>query len=229
MTMVPGGVREAAWAAGSDAPEKTELRVGFIPLMDCASVVMASVLGFDRKHGIRIIPTRERSWASVRDKLVSGALDASHALYGLVYAVHLGLAANGIDPLHDVQVITVPPPQMAAGLRAGGMDGFCVGEPWGHRAVADGTGVSAVTTEEMWPDHPEKVLGATAEFVAAHPNACRALVTAITEAGRWIDASPANRLSRPEARAMGTGSAATGVIGNGAVHARASTTWEKAA
>ena len=43
MTMVPPGVRSGAWAAGSDAPEKKEVRIGFIPLTDCASVVMASV------------------------------------------------------------------------------------------------------------------------------------------------------------------------------------------
>ena len=44
---VPSGV----WAAGSDAPEKKEVRIGFIPLTDCASVVMASVLKFDEKYG----------------------------------------------------------------------------------------------------------------------------------------------------------------------------------
>ena len=55
MAMVPPGVRSGAWAAGSDAPEKKEVRIGFIPLTDCASVVMASVLGFDKKHGIKII------------------------------------------------------------------------------------------------------------------------------------------------------------------------------
>ena len=58
-----------AWAQGSDAPEKKEVRIGFIPLTDCASVVMASVLKFDEKYGIKIIPTKESSWASVRDKL----------------------------------------------------------------------------------------------------------------------------------------------------------------
>ncbi|MFX7816722.1 ABC transporter substrate-binding protein, partial [Acinetobacter baumannii] len=46
--MLPGG----AWAAGSDKPEKEEVKIGFIPLTDCASVVMASVLGFDKKYGI---------------------------------------------------------------------------------------------------------------------------------------------------------------------------------
>ena len=64
--LISGGV----FAAGSDKPEKEEVKVGFIPLTDCASVVMASVLGFDKKYGIKIIPSKESSWASVRDKLV---------------------------------------------------------------------------------------------------------------------------------------------------------------
>ena len=53
MSLVPDSVRHGAWAAGSDAPEKTELKIGFIPLTDCASVVMASVMEFDKKYGRR--------------------------------------------------------------------------------------------------------------------------------------------------------------------------------
>src|SRR6266508_4880343 len=88
MSLVPPGVRNAAWAAGSDAPEKKEVKVGFIPLTDCASVVIASVMKFDEKYGIKIVPSKEASWAAVRDKLVNGELDAAHVLYGLVYGVH---------------------------------------------------------------------------------------------------------------------------------------------
>ncbi len=251
-----GGV----WAAGSDKPEKEEVRIGFIPLTDCASVVMASVLGFDKKYGIKIIPTKESSWASVRDKLANGELDAAHVLYGLVYGVHLGvsgnqknmavlmtlsnngqaislskqladkgavdgaglaklmqrekreytfaqtfptgthamwlyywMAANGINPMKDAKVITVPPPQMVANMRVGNMDGFCVGEPWNHRAIVDGVGVTVATTQDIWKDHPEKVLGTTAEFADKYPNTARAMTAAILDASRWIDASLANK------------------------------------
>jgi len=254
-----------AWAQGSDAPEKKEVRIGFIPLTDCASVVMASVLKFDEKYGIKIIPTKESSWASVRDKLVNGELDAAHVLYGLVYGVHLGLggpkkdmavlmtlnhngqaitlskkladqgavdgtslakvmrtdkreytfaqtfptgthamwlyywlAAHGVNPLADAKVITVPPPQMVANMRVGNMDGFCVGEPWNHRAIADGIGVTAITTQDIWRDHPEKVLGTTNDFVTKNPNTARAMVMAILEAGRWIDASLSNKAKMAE-------------------------------
>ncbi|MGT2495354.1 ABC transporter substrate-binding protein [Cupriavidus basilensis] len=67
------------------------MRIGFIPLTDCASVVMAGTLGFDKKYGIKITPTKEASWAGVRDKLVNGELDAAHVLYGLIYGVQLGI------------------------------------------------------------------------------------------------------------------------------------------
>ena len=265
MAMVPPGVRQAAWAAGSDAPEKKEVKIGFIPLTDCASVVMASVNEFDKKYGIKIVPTKEASWASVRDKLVNGDIDASHVLYGLIYGLHLGvsgpkkdmamlmglnhngqaitlskklgdagvrdgqtlaahmkkdkreytfaqtfptgthamwiyywLAAHGIHPFKDAKAITVPPPQMVANMRVGNMDGYCVGEPWGHRAIADGIGFTAITTQDIWKDHPEKVLGCTADFVKQNPNTARAMTAAIIDAGRWIDASLSNRQKMAE-------------------------------
>jgi len=253
-------VRAGAWAGGSDAPEKPEVRIGFIPLTDCASVIMASALGFDRKYGLTITPSREASWAGVRDKLLTGELDAAHALYGLPYGVQMGiggtardmavlmglsrngqaitlssrlagrgvrdgaslralmtqaprdytfahtfptgthamwlyywLAANGIDPLRMARVITVPPPRMVGAMLAGEMDGFCAGEPWHALAIAERAGFTVQTSQAIWPDHPEKVLGATAEFVARYPNTARAMVAAILEASRHLDASAEHR------------------------------------
>ena len=97
MSLVPDAVRNAAWAAGSDAPEKKEVKIGFIPLTDCSSVVMASVMEFDKKYGIKITPSKEASWAAVRDKLVNGELDASHVLWGLIYGVQMGLGGPKKD------------------------------------------------------------------------------------------------------------------------------------
>jgi len=117
----------------------------------------------------------------------------THAMW-----LYYWLAAHGIDPLKDARVITVPPPQMVANMRVGNMDGFCVGEPWGARAIMDRIGFTAATTQQVWPDHPEKVLGTTAEFVNANPHAARAMTAAIIEAGKWIDASPENRRKTAE-------------------------------
>ena len=101
MSALDPALRVGAWAAGSDAPEKNEVKIGFIPLTDCASVVVASVMKFDEKYGIKIVPSKEASWAAVRDKLVNGELDAAHVLYGLVYGVHLGVGG----PKKDMAVL----------------------------------------------------------------------------------------------------------------------------
>lgn len=255
MGLVPNSIKTNAWAAGSDAPEITEVKIGFIPLTDCAPIVVAAEMGFDKKYGIKIIPQKQASWAAIRDKTVNGELHASHVLYGLVYGVQMGiggqqkdmkvlmnldhngqaitlsnglkdkgvkdgktlkrlldnenrdyifantfptgthamwlnywLAANGINPVTDIKSIVVPPPQMVANMRIGNMDGFCVGEPWGARAIADKVGFTVTTTQDIWLDHPEKVLGTTAEFVAKNPNTARAMIAAILEACKYIDA-----------------------------------------
>src|SRR5437870_12484179 len=113
MSVVPEAVRVGAWAAGSDAPEKKEVRIGFIPLTDCSSVVMASVMEFDKKYGIKIVPSKEASWAAVRDKLVNGELDAAHVLWGLIYGVQMGLGGPKKDMAvlmnlnHNGQAITL--------------------------------------------------------------------------------------------------------------------------
>lgn len=113
MTLVDPAIRAGAWAQGSDAPEKKEVKIGFIPLTDCASVVIASVMEFDKKYGIKIVPSKEASWAAVRDKLVNGELDAAHVLYGLIYGVQMGIGGPKKDMAvlmnlnHNGQAITL--------------------------------------------------------------------------------------------------------------------------
>ena len=251
---MPIGLSSRVYAAGSDAPEKPDLKIGFIPLTDCASVVMAGELGLYKKYGLNVTVTKEASWAGVRDKLALGELDAAHVLYGLIYGVQLGiggqkkdmailmglnhngqaitlsnalkdkgvtdgaglkklvdtekgdytfaqtfptgthamwlyywLAAHGIHPFNDVKNIVIPPPQMVANMRIGNMDGFCVGEPWNARAIYDQIGFTATTTQALWKDHPEKVLGTTLEFVQKYPNTARAMIMAVLEASKYID------------------------------------------
>ncbi len=97
------------------------------------------------------------------------------------------LGSGGINPDRDVTLITIPPPQMVANMKVGKMDGFCVGEPWNARAIADGIGFTAITTQQLWKDHPEKVLAFTAEFAEKNPRTVRAVMRAVLEAGQYID------------------------------------------
>lgn len=258
--MTTGISDTGARICGSDAPELRTVRLGYIPLTDCASVIVAARLGFDRKYGITLLPSREMSWAALRDKLLGGALHAAHMLYGLVYGIELGiagparhmavlmtlnqngqaitlsnrlrhagvldgetlrqhlarsgerpllahtfptgthamylyywLAAHGIDPLRDIRAHTVPPSQMEQRLALGELDGYSAGEPWHARAVQAGIGFTAVTSQAIWPDHPEKVLATTREFARRYPNTARALLMALLEAARYIDAQPDKR------------------------------------
>jgi nitrate/nitrite transport system substrate-binding protein len=78
------------------------------------------------------------------------------------------------------------------------MDGFCAGDPWSLRAVIEASGVLVAPSSQVWPDHPGKALGARADFVARHPNACRALVAALLDTARWLDASATNREAAAE-------------------------------
>jgi nitrate/nitrite transport system substrate-binding protein len=97
------------------------------------------------------------------------------------------LASGGINPDNDVALITIPPPMMVANMRAGRLDGFCAGEPWNARAIEEELGFTAVLSEEIWPDHPEKVLAFTEDFSEAHPNSVKAALKALHEASLWCD------------------------------------------
>lgn len=97
------------------------------------------------------------------------------------------LASGGINPDKDVSLITIPPPQMVANMKVGKMDGFCVGEPWGARAINDKIGFTAITTQQMWKDHPEKVLAFTEEFATKNPKTVKAILRAMTESSQYID------------------------------------------
>ncbi|MFM0741057.1 CmpA/NrtA family ABC transporter substrate-binding protein [Paraburkholderia xenovorans] len=83
--------------------EKTHLRLGFVSLSDAAPLVAAKLLEFGHAHGLTLELIRQPSWAAVRDKLLSGDLDAAHALYGMVYGVQLGLGG----PQTDMAVLMV--------------------------------------------------------------------------------------------------------------------------
>lgn len=112
----------------------------------------------------------------------------THAMWMRYY-----LAAGGIHPGDaqgggaDVSLITVPPAQMVSNMKVGKMDGFCVGEPWNARTIADDIGFTAINTQGLWKDHPEKVCAFTAEFAEKNPNSVKAVLKALHEASIWLD------------------------------------------
>jgi ABC-type nitrate/sulfonate/bicarbonate transport system substrate-binding protein len=246
------------------------IRLGFVALSDAAPIVMAHELGLFAKYGVNVEVHREVGWATIRDKIIYGELEAAAAPAGLVVAASCGLGSvqadcltglvlnlhgnaitlsmdlwergvrdghtlqreigrgsklhtfgvvhrysahsfllrnwlrdHGIDPERDVQIVVVPPPQVHTNLAAGHLDGYCVGEPWSSLAVLSGTGWVPVTSVELAPGHPEKVLMVRRDFAERSERAHLALIAALIEACAFCE-RPENReriiemLAQPE-------------------------------
>lgn len=97
------------------------------------------------------------------------------------------LAAGGINPDTDVSTIVVPPPQMVANVKTGTMEAFCVGEPWPLQTVNQDVGYGALTTGELWKNHPEKAFSMRSDWVDKNPKAAKALLVSVLEAQQWCD------------------------------------------
>jgi two-component system, oxyanion-binding sensor len=244
-----------------------KLILGFMPLLDCASLIVAAERGFAAEEQIELVLVRETSWANIRDRVVVGHFDAAHMLgpmavasslgighvrvaviapfalglggnaitaspvlweqmqregaaagsdpraqgaalkrvvesrgragneplsFGMVYPfschnyeLRYWLAAAGINPDHDVRLVVIPPPFLVDSMRAGQIDGFCVGEPWNSVAVNAGVGTIVTPTTAIWPLSPEKVLGCRLEWAERHPMQLAALLRALYRASMW--------------------------------------------
>ncbi|MGH2412578.1 MAG: nitrate ABC transporter ATP-binding protein, partial [Microcystaceae cyanobacterium] len=237
--------------------EKINLDIGFIPLTDCAPLVVAKEKGFFKEHGLEEVTlSREPSWKAIAEGVTSGRLDAAQMVAGMPLSLTIGaggkiptpvitalvlsrngnaitlskkfeqyevrtlqdlkaalsqtpdkiptfgmvhfasmhnlllrywLASGGIDPDRDINLTVIPPPQMVANLKAGNIDGYCVGEPWNSRAVYEGLGYVVATDLEIWAGHPEKVLGLREDWVAKYPETHLALVKALLQACEYCD------------------------------------------
>ncbi|WKB52795.1 CmpA/NrtA family ABC transporter substrate-binding protein [Eleftheria terrae] len=89
------------------------------------------------------------------------------------------LADYGLHPDTDVEIITVPPPEMVARLKAGEIDGFLGPDPYNQRAVYDEVGFIHVLSKDIWDGHPCCAFGMSSEFIRQHPNSFAALFRAI--------------------------------------------------
>lgn len=230
------------------------LRLGYVPLSDCAPLAVARELGIFEKHSLNVHLSRELGWASVRDKIYYGDLDAAQSIAGIAFALGLGfsdlrcevavpmilnlhgnavtlskefnpseigkgeglknhlryawkkdrpftLAAThrfsshnillhtwlkrcGLSTPGDVEIVFLPPPLMPRQLKAGHIDGYCVGEPWNSEAILDGSGWCPVTSSELSHGHPEKVLLVSGRFLREERDQTIALVSALLESCR---------------------------------------------
>jgi nitrate/nitrite transport system ATP-binding protein len=236
--------------------EQTTVNIGYIPLSDCAPLIIAQEKGFFAKYGIeRVNLCPKSSWDAIAEQMVDGELTAAQMVAGMPLAMTLGmngqpsvpmsvplvlsrngnaitlsqgladrgitslqtlkaaisngdrqitlgvvhscsmhnlmlrywLASGGIDPDLDLSLLVIPPQQMVAQMKAGIIDGFCVGEPWNTQAIQEGIGFVIATDLDIWAGNPEKVLGFTDAWVQQHPNTHMAIVQAVLEACEYCD------------------------------------------
>jgi nitrate/nitrite transport system substrate-binding protein len=124
------------------------------------------------------------------------------------YLLRYYLAENGIDPDTDVQLRSVPPPEMVANLRADNIDGFLAPDNVAQRAVYDGVGFIHMLSKEIWDGHPCCSFSASRAFIAETPNSYAALLRAILDATAYASKAenrkeiaeaiaPANYLNAP--------------------------------
>jgi nitrate/nitrite transport system substrate-binding protein len=125
------------------------------------------------------------------------------------YLLRYYLAEHGLDPDTDVQIRSVPPPEMVANLRADNIDGFLGPDPFNQRAVFDGVGFIHILSKELWDGHPCCAFAASQEFVTSMPNTYGALLKAIIDATQFAQKAenrkqiaeviaPANYLNQPQ-------------------------------
>jgi ABC-type nitrate/sulfonate/bicarbonate transport system substrate-binding protein len=183
-----GGVQEAFTVAAT-----LSLNGNTITLSEalCEEILQADPIGGSR----RPLPATALASALARRRAAGRAPPLFAVVFAFSshnYLLRYWLASGGIVPERDVRLVVVPPPLVAGQLAEGEIDGFCAGEPWGSRAVDLQAGRIALTTADIWYDHPEKVLGFPSRIVAADRPRIVALIAALIEAARWLD-DPANR------------------------------------
>lgn len=108
------------------------------------------------------------------------------------YLLRYYLAEAGLDPDRDVQIRSVPPPEMVANMRADNIDGFLAPDPVNQRAVYDGVGFIHMLSKELWDGHPCCAFAASKQFISSMPNTYGALLRAIIEATAYAS-KPENR------------------------------------
>jgi ABC-type nitrate/sulfonate/bicarbonate transport system substrate-binding protein len=117
---------------------------------------------------------------------------SSHSL-----ALRYWLASAGIHPDRDVVLRVLPPSLMVEAMKAGEIDGFTAGEPWGSAAIEVGLAEAVAASERLWQRGVEKVLAFRTDWMEQNPEPVDRLLRGLSAAARWCD-EPENRTELSE-------------------------------
>jgi len=249
--------------ASSQKPEVTKVKLGYLPIVEAAPLIIAKEKGFFAKYGLTDVEiSKQANWGAARDNVkigaAAGGIDGGQWQMPMPYLISEGiitgnqkipmyvllqlntqgngiaiagkhkgqglglkvnkaffdklksggskfkaaytfpkanqelwirywLAANGVDPDTDIELLTVPTAQTVANMKSGTMDAFSTGDPWPFRIVRDKIGFISALTAEIWKAHPEEYLAMRADWVDKNPVATKAMMKAVMEAQQWCD------------------------------------------
>jgi ABC-type nitrate/sulfonate/bicarbonate transport system substrate-binding protein len=215
--------REVGWATIRDKIVLRELDAAHAPAamvlgislgigsfkLPCATGLVLNLNGNGITLSNRLWQAGVRDAAMLRD-LIRSRRNRGPLTFGVAFScsshnflLQKWLRDVGLNPQQDVNIVVVPPPQMAANLKAGNLDGYCVGEPWNSLAVVQRAGWVAALSPEIDPGHPEKVLLVRGDFAETRAEEHERLISALLEACEFCQPF-SNReqivetLSRPE-------------------------------
>lgn len=100
-----GESKNASNTQEAAALEGEVIKLGIIPLTDCAPLVIAFEKGLFKKYGVNVQISKEASWANVRDKLLTGELQGAHCLFGMPFSVYTGVGGNPGSELHIAMML----------------------------------------------------------------------------------------------------------------------------
>ncbi|WP_108396074.1 CmpA/NrtA family ABC transporter substrate-binding protein [Devosia submarina] len=207
-------VRESSWANIRDraaighfpiaqmlAPMPLAASLGLTPI--AVPTIAPVVLGL----GNNAVTVSQTLWETMADQGAPGDLQAKAAgaalrkvvasssrklRFGVVhqtsshnYELRYWLAASGIQPDRDIEIVVLPPPLLPDALGAGSIDGYCVGEPWNSIGVAERGAHIATVKASIWRTSPDKVLGMRADWAEQNPEIVAAVIRVIYRAGLW--------------------------------------------
>ncbi len=95
-----------ACGGGEKKAADNVIKLGFIPLTDCAPLVIAKEKGFFDKAGVNVELSKEASWANIRDKILAGELSGAHCLFGMPFSVYTGIGGKAGEEMKIAMVLS---------------------------------------------------------------------------------------------------------------------------
>lgn len=188
-------VKEALIARSIDAvfilaPMAMQLRADGVPV---------KVVYLGHRDGTAIIVGTESGiddFGDLRGKTV--AIPSRFANQNIL--MHRMMKKWGMPP-DSIELRELPPPEHPSALRAGGIDGYIVGEPFAAQAEVDGYGRVLYHTKDIWEDFISCVLVVREELIDEDREIVQELVDGIAKSGKWLDQDMDHRMNAAEVAA----------------------------